>query len=62
MQIREWPFRVVARGGAGMRVAPAKGSQSFVMAHLFTFLGPLLIVVGLVGSIRDLSGRSDRRF
>jgi len=32
------------------------------MVHLFTFLGPLLIVVGLVGSIRDLNGRSDRRF
>jgi hypothetical protein len=32
------------------------------MAHLFSLLGPLLIVVGLVGSIRDLTGRNDRRF
>jgi hypothetical protein len=33
-----------------------------LMLHLLSFLGPLLIAVGLVGSIRDLSGRSDRRF
>jgi hypothetical protein len=32
------------------------------MVHFFTLLGPLLIVVGLAGSIRDLTGRSDRRF
>jgi len=36
--------------------------QGFAVAHLFTILGPLLIAVGLVGSIRDLSGRNDRRF
>jgi hypothetical protein len=32
------------------------------MAHFFSVLGPLLIAVGLVGSIRDLTGKSDRRF
>jgi hypothetical protein len=32
------------------------------MVHLLTFLGPLLIALGVVGSIRDLTGRIDRRF
>jgi hypothetical protein len=32
------------------------------MLHLISLLGPLFIAVGLVGSIRDLTGRSDRRF
>jgi len=32
------------------------------MLHLFSLLGPLLIAVGLVGSIREMTGRSDRRF
>jgi hypothetical protein len=32
------------------------------MLHLISLLGPLFIVVGVVGSIRDLTGRSDRRF
>jgi hypothetical protein len=32
------------------------------MLHLFSLLGPLLIALGVLGSIRDLTGRSDRRF
>jgi hypothetical protein len=46
----------------GHKSCTNEGQSESVMVHLFTFLGPLLIVVGLVGSIRDLSGRSDRRF
>jgi hypothetical protein len=32
------------------------------MLHLISLLGPLFIAVGVVCSIRDLTGRSDRRF
>ena len=32
------------------------------MLHLLTILGPLLIALGVVGSIRDLTSRIDRRF
>jgi len=32
------------------------------VSQIFTILGPLLIVVGLFGSIRELTGRNDRRF
>lgn len=33
-----------------------------LVVHFFSLLGPLLIVVGLAGSIRGLTGRSDHRF
>jgi hypothetical protein len=46
----------------GTGVALAWGKDRNTVSHLFTILGPLLIAVGLIGSIRDLTGRNDRRF
>jgi len=37
-------------------------ASELAMLHLFSLLGPLFIALGLVGSIREMTGRSDRRF
>jgi hypothetical protein len=47
----------------GTRLAVSKGKDT-AMVHVFSVLGPILILVGMVGSVMELSStrRSHRRF
>jgi ribosomal protein S28E/S33 len=47
----------------GTRLAIWKGKDT-AMVHVFSVLGPILILVGMVGSVMELSNtrRSHRRF
>jgi hypothetical protein len=57
-----WRGRDLTGDGPARELHQGEAARESAMLHVISLLGPLFIVLGVVGSIRDLTGRSDRRF